>query len=82
MSLVRILALQVDDEASYARYSAEMAPLLTRHGGEFLWDFRVGATLRADCAYRAVRALWFEPAVFGWTVLARFEAGPKPDYAS
>lgn len=100
MSLTRIVALQVTDEAGYARYREEMAGLLAAHGGEFLWDYRVAEAVRPGCAhpvnrlfaldfpdaeradaffahpdYLRVRARWFEPAVAGLTVLARFTTG-------
>ena len=39
--------VQVIDEAVYARYRAEMAPLLDAHGGRFVLDVRVAEIVRA-----------------------------------
>lgn len=39
--------VRVIDEAGYARYRAEMAPLLEAHGGRFILDVRVAEILRA-----------------------------------
>lgn len=42
-----LIGVQVIDEAGYARYRAEMAPLLEAHGGRFVLDVRVAEILRA-----------------------------------
>lgn len=40
-----LMALEVADQASYARYRQEMAPLLAEHGGRFVHDFVVAEVL-------------------------------------
>lgn len=45
-----VMGVQVIDEAGYARYRAEMAPVLEAHGGSFVLDLRVGEILRAPSA--------------------------------
>lgn len=42
-----LVGLQVDNEELYAKYRAEMTPLLEAHGGCFVVDVRVAAVLRA-----------------------------------
>jgi uncharacterized protein (DUF1330 family) len=45
-----LIGVRVIDEAGYARYRAEMAPLLEAHGGRFILDLRVAEILRAPSA--------------------------------
>ena len=40
-----VMALEVADAESYARYRAGMAPLLAEHGGRFVNDFVVAEVL-------------------------------------
>lgn len=42
-----LIGVHVIDEAGYATYRAEMAPLLEAHGGRFILDVRVAEILRA-----------------------------------
>jgi uncharacterized protein (DUF1330 family) len=42
-----LIGVRVIDEAGYARYRAELAPLLERHGARFILDVRVAEILRA-----------------------------------
>lgn len=42
-----LVGVQVVDEGTYARYRAEMTPLLEAHGGRFVVDVRVAEILRA-----------------------------------
>ena len=42
-----LMGVQVTDETGYARYRAEMTPLLNAHGGRFVLDVRVAEVLRA-----------------------------------
>lgn len=42
-----LVGVQVVDEGTYARYRAEMTPLLETHGGRFVVDVRVAEILRA-----------------------------------
>jgi uncharacterized protein (DUF1330 family) len=42
-----LMALNVTDADLYARYRAEMTPLLTAHGGSFGIDLWVGEVLRS-----------------------------------
>lgn len=41
-----LVALEVADPVSYARYREEMAPILAEHGGRFVHDFVVATVLR------------------------------------
>jgi uncharacterized protein (DUF1330 family) len=43
-----LIGVQVIDEAGYARYRAEMTPVLEAHGGRFVLDVRVAEILRAS----------------------------------
>jgi uncharacterized protein (DUF1330 family) len=43
---VMLVALEVTDQASYARYRSEMTPILRSHGGDFGCDFVVAEVLR------------------------------------
>jgi uncharacterized protein (DUF1330 family) len=45
-----LIGVHVIDEAGYARYRAEMAPLLEAHGGRFILDVRVAEILHAPSA--------------------------------
>ena len=47
-----LMGVQVIDEAAYARYRAEMTPVLEAHGGSFVLDVRVGEILKAPSASR------------------------------
>lgn len=40
-----VMALEVADQASYARYREEMTPLLAEHDGRFVHDFVVATVL-------------------------------------
>jgi uncharacterized protein (DUF1330 family) len=42
-----LIGVHVIDETGYARYRAELAPLLEAHGGRFILDVRVAEILRA-----------------------------------
>lgn len=46
MAFERLVALQVDDPASYQRYRDGMTPILRRFGGDFGYDFEVARVLR------------------------------------
>ena len=46
---VLLMALEVADRPSYARYRAEMAPLLAEHGGRLVHDFVVAEVLHGAC---------------------------------
>ncbi len=48
-----LVGLQVDNEELYAKYRAEMTPLLEAHGGCFVVDVRVAAVLRAPVVLRS-----------------------------
>ncbi|MEM7491069.1 MAG: DUF1330 domain-containing protein [Pseudomonadota bacterium] len=50
-----IVAMNVTDEAGYARYRTAMTPVLTRHGGRFAHDFRVAETLTSDAPHPVTR---------------------------
>jgi uncharacterized protein (DUF1330 family) len=52
---VLLLGLEVTDEARYARYRAEMAPILASHGGAFGSDFRVSEVLKSPGSARINR---------------------------
>jgi uncharacterized protein (DUF1330 family) len=41
------MGVHVIDETGYARYRAEMTPVLEAHGGRFVLDVRVAEVLRA-----------------------------------
>src|SRR5512145_2240921 len=47
--------LEVRDAERYARYRAEMAPLLGRYGGRFEHDFEVARVLRSSASPRINR---------------------------
>ncbi len=47
-----LMGVQVIDEAAYARYRAEMTPVLEAHGGSFVLDVRVGEILKEPSASR------------------------------
>lgn len=48
MSFEMVVGLEVVDQASYARYRAEMRPLLEAAGGSFRYDFEVARTLSGE----------------------------------
>jgi uncharacterized protein (DUF1330 family) len=52
---VLIIALEVKDQESYARYRAEMTPILTRYGGSFAFDFEVSKVLKSETSQRINR---------------------------
>lgn len=58
---VLVMALEVSDAVSYARYRAQMTPLLIEHGGRFAYDFEVGRVLKAESpgAYDRVFSIVF-----------------------
>lgn len=45
MAVVRWVALDVVDEAAYARYRDAMVPILTERGGRFALDCRVSSVM-------------------------------------
>jgi uncharacterized protein (DUF1330 family) len=45
-----LTGVHVIDEAGYAKYRAEMTPVLEAHGGRFVLDVRVAEILRAPTA--------------------------------
>jgi uncharacterized protein (DUF1330 family) len=45
-----LFGLEVTDDAGYARYREEMAPILKRHGGAFGCDFVVARVLLGPSA--------------------------------
>jgi uncharacterized protein (DUF1330 family) len=47
MTVERLVALQVTDEAGYQAYREGMTPILHAHGGDFGHDFRVSEVLRS-----------------------------------
>lgn len=49
------VGLEVTDDALYARYRAEMTPLLEAHGGRFDHDFAVARVLRSSGSDRINR---------------------------
>ncbi|MEM7644974.1 MAG: DUF1330 domain-containing protein [Pseudomonadota bacterium] len=50
-----IVAINVTEEAGYARYRAAMTPVLTQYGGRFAHDFRVVETLTTDAPHPVTR---------------------------
>jgi uncharacterized protein (DUF1330 family) len=52
---VRLMALEVRDGESYARYRREMAPLLASCGGRFDHDFAVSEVLTSSAGERTNR---------------------------
>ncbi len=61
MSYVRIVGLQILDDAEYSAYRSAMAPLLDQHRGSFAWDLRVSDVLYSpgDAAITRAFALRF-----------------------
>ena len=47
MSFERCVGLEVADEAIYQQYRDGMAPILSRYGGEFRYDFNIAKTLKS-----------------------------------
>ena len=45
---VQLYGLQVDDDAAYQRYRAEMTPILHHYGGRFGYDFVVARVLARE----------------------------------
>jgi uncharacterized protein (DUF1330 family) len=71
-----LIGVHVIDEAGYAKYRAEMTPLLEAHGGRFVLDVRVAEILRAS-----------SPAAFNRLFVMRFPSArvrdaffANPDY--
>lgn len=56
MSFFRLVGLDVTDASEYARYRDAMAPILTRHGGAFVWDLVVSDALLSPTDARITRA--------------------------
>ena len=52
---LRLMALEVRDGESYARYRQEMAPILASCGGRFDHDFAVSEVLRSSAGKRVNR---------------------------
>lgn len=52
---VRLMALEVRDGESYARYRSEMAPILASCGGRFDHDFAVSEVLTSSAGERVNR---------------------------
>lgn len=48
MAFETIVGLWVADQGQYARYRAEIAPLLEAAGGGFRYDFEVARTLKSE----------------------------------
>jgi uncharacterized protein (DUF1330 family) len=59
-----LIGVQVIDEVGYARYRAEMTPVLEAHGGRFVLDVRVAEILRASspAAFNRLFAIRFPSA--------------------
>jgi uncharacterized protein (DUF1330 family) len=49
------VGLLVIDHQKYAQYRAEIAPLLEKAGGRFLYDFEVWRTLRSEAPHEINR---------------------------
>lgn len=73
---VLLLGLEIGDAEGYARYRAEMRPLLEAFGGRFDCDFRVAEVLSAPGAARIDRV--FALSFPDRTARERFFA--DPDY--
>lgn len=48
MAFENLVGLEVSDESSYQAYRDAMIPILTRYGGGFRYDFRVGEVLKSE----------------------------------
>src|SRR5262249_28375887 len=59
MSFEMIMGLFVLDQEKYAKYRAEIAPLLQAAAGRFVHDFEVARTLKSDAGHDINR--WFMP---------------------
>lgn len=55
MALENLVGLDVSDDASYQAYREAMTPILTRYGGGFRYDFRVGEVLKSESDARINR---------------------------
>ena len=55
MAYDQLIAMNVTDEAGYARYRAEMTPLLHEFGGSFRYDFRIAETLKSETSHPVTR---------------------------
>ena len=55
MSFEMTVGLLVIDHQKYAQYRAEIAPLLEKAGGRFLYDFEVWRTLRSEAPHEINR---------------------------
>ena len=51
MAYEMMVGLWVADGATYAKYRAEMAPLLEAGGGRFRYDFEVSRTLKGESGH-------------------------------
>jgi uncharacterized protein (DUF1330 family) len=55
MPFEMMVGLLVVDQEKYARYRAEMTPLLEAAGGRFRYDFEVARTLKGEAAHEINR---------------------------
>lgn len=55
MAYDQLIAMNVTDEAGYARYRAAMTPLLHEFGGTFRYDFRIAETLQSETDHPITR---------------------------
>lgn len=55
MAYEMTVGLLVVDEEKYARYRAEMTPLLEAAGGRFRYDFQVARTLKSEVGHEINR---------------------------
>jgi uncharacterized protein (DUF1330 family) len=55
MAYETVVAMNVTDEASYARYREGMLPILKTYGGGFRHDFVVSAVLKSDVTHPVTR---------------------------
>jgi len=45
------MGLDVQDNEGYTRYRGAMAPILTRYGGRFRYDFRIAEVLATEASH-------------------------------
>ena len=55
MAFEMVMGLRVADQDGYARYRAEIAPLLEAAGGGFRYDFEVSRTLKSESGFEMNR---------------------------
>ena len=60
MPFQMIVGLRVVDPEGYARYRAEMTPLLEAAGGRFSYDFEVARTLKSEASHEINRVFVIE----------------------